>query len=38
MSRNRTGESTHVAYNEAATAATVKAVKEFLVAVFNLKP
>ena len=28
----------HVAYNEVATTATVKAVKEFLVATFNLKP
>ena len=28
----------HVGYNEAATAATVKAVKDFLTATFKLKP
>ena len=28
----------HIAYNEVATTATVKAVKEFLVATFSLKP
>lgn len=28
----------HIAYNEAAATATVKAVKEFLVATFKLKP
>lgn len=28
----------HLAYNEAATQATVRAIKEFLVVTFNLKP